>query len=127
MTFRYKTIALILGVMTMLFSTVSQASTCQGVKFNFENSRDAKIKIEKVHISGNGKQWSQNINNKVIFAGESYTTNKLRLDKLDTGNSGTFKVRYKWFDPTSGRWGGEKVKDGKTVRCDDNMTIRFKI
>lgn len=116
---------LLLAVLTMAFPTIGSASNCSGVKFNFNNSRDAKIKIDEVMIKGNGKNWVQDINNKVVFAGESYTTDKLRFDKLKSGASGTFKVKYKKFNAASGRWSDNKIHEAKTVRCDNNMTIRF--
>lgn len=116
----------LLALLAALFTGTTSAGTCKGVKFNFENSLDAKIKIEKVLVKGDGKQWAHNINNKVVFAGESYTTQKLRFKKLDAGSSGTFEVSYIGFNASNGKWSGKKIHGTKTVRCDDNMTIRFR-
>lgn len=103
------------------------ASDCRGVKFNFENRLQAKIRIGSVMIEGDKGQLTQDINNKVVFAGESYTTDKLQLDDLDAGSTGSFKVRYRWFDADTGKWRGEKLHEASRVRCENNMTIRFRI
>lgn len=116
----------ILTLVTVLYATTASAGTCKGVKFNFLNTLDAKIKVEKVLINGNGKKWAHDVNNKVIFAGESYTTEKLRFKKLNAGTPGTFEVRYIGFDAKTGTWSSQKTHGRKTVRCDDNMTIRFR-
>lgn len=116
-----------LCLIALLATGSAQASNCKGVKFNFDNSRSTKVKIDKVLVEGRDGKWAQDIRNKVVFAGESYTTDKLRFRKLDTGAAGTFRVQYLWFDAKAGRWGGAKTLEGQTLRCDDNMTIRFEL
>jgi hypothetical protein len=110
-----------------VFTGIAHAGNCKGVKFNFENSRSTKVKIDKVIVESKGSKWSQDISNKVIFPGESYTTDKLRFGRMNTGVAGTFRVKFLWFDPQTERWGGSKMLNGQSLRCDDNMTIRFEL
>ena len=126
---RIAVIFLCLGLSAIFAPTSAFAGNCKGVKFNFDNNRSTKVKIDKVLVEGKGKggKWSQDISNKVVFAGESYTTDKLRFSKMDTGAAGTFRVKFLWFDASTGRWGGSRTVKGQTLRCDDNMTIRFEL
>lgn len=125
MTLRFSLMTLCL--MTAMCANTAYAGNCKGVKFNFDNSRSTKVKIDKVIVEGRSGNWSQDIRNKVVFAGESYTTDKLRFRQLNTGSAGTFSVKYLWFDAKSGRWGGARTLEGRTLRCDDNMTIHFEL
>lgn len=119
---------LLMSALMVSFSS-AHAGSCKGVKFNFDNHRNTKVKIDKVIVEGKGKagNWSQDISNKVVFAGESYTTDKLRFARMNTGAAGTFSVKFLWFDANTNRWGGSKTLRGQTLRCDDNMTIRFEL
>lgn len=113
-------------LITVLLSVnTAYAANCKGVKFNFENNRSTKIRIDQVIVDSAGKQWSHDINNKVVFSGETYTTDKLRLNTLRVGRAGKFSVKYRWFDAKTKKWSKNTTSKGPELQCDDNMTIRF--
>jgi len=127
MNFRQAVKGMLFAVISLSYSAMANASTCSGVKFNFENNLGSKVKIEEVLIKGNSGSWTHDVKNKVVFSGESYTTGKLRLSKLEAGSFGTFKVKYKWFNANTGKWGNNKSDSATKITCDNNMTIRFEL
>ena len=75
----------------------SYAGDCREVKFEFNNKwkvagTGVEIKVKKIAIVGNDGSWNENINNKTIQPNKKHTTNKRKLNKLDSGKSGTFTV-----------------------------------
>lgn len=127
MSFRHVFRGLIFAALLLSYGSFAHASICSGVKFNFENKMASKVKIEEIIIKGNSGSWSHSVKNKVVFSGDSYTTGKVRLIKLDAGASGSFKVKYKRFDVDKGKWRINKSDSQTKITCDNNMTIRFEL
>jgi hypothetical protein len=111
-------------------SLSSYAGDCRQVKFQFVNKykvagTGVEIKIKKVHIVGNDGTWNENIANKKVDPNKTHTTNKRKLNKLDSGKNGTFTVHFDhrkigpgWQSGTHGPF---------TIKCDDGKTIKFTI
>lgn len=118
--------------MTLIGTSTSFAGDCKQVKFSFANNfkfpgsdLPVDIKIKKIAAIGNDGSWNENIGNKKISYGRSHTTNKRRLNKLDSGADGTFTVHFNhrklgpgWQSATAGPF---------TIECNDNITIPFNI
>lgn len=119
---------------SLLATSISHAGDCKQVKFKFINKWSsnfttdvivpAKIKVKKVSVVGNDKTWKEDINNHRINYGDSHTTNKRRLNGLDSGASGDFTVEFDykvdngWVSGTHGPF---------TIECNDGDTIKFTI
>jgi len=113
----------VLGSLGM--SAASYAGDCKQVKFQFTNNvvyanEAVDIKIKKIAASGNDGSWTENISNKVVGGNKSYTTDKRRLNKLDSGKRGDFVVHYErrklgpgWTSVTQA-FNNKKCWDGKT-------------
>lgn len=108
-------------------SVPSYAGDCKQVKFKFTNNSGSKIKVRSVDIVGNDGSWTENIGNKQIDSNHNYTTNKRKLNKLDSGKTGTFVVKYDKWDAPDNKWNKNKRTSSKSVRCTDGKTIKFSI
>ena len=113
-----------------LTSMNSYAGDCREVKFEFNNKwkvagTGVEIKVKKIAIVGNDGSWNENINNKTIQPNKKHTTNKRKLNKLDSGKSGTFTVH---FDHRKIGPGWQSATHGPfTMHCTDGKTLRFTI
>ena len=113
-----------IALIGMLASTAALAGDCKGVKFKFTNNTGAKVKVTKIDIKGNDGSWTENIGNKQIMEGKKYTTNKRRLNKLDSGKKGDFTVKYDRWKGVDNKWYGKSQKfSGK--KCNDDKTFKF--
>ena len=118
--------SLLLGLASMS----TYAGDCKQVKFQFKNEwkvagTGVEIKVKKVHIVGNDGTWNEDISNKKIDPNKSYKTNKRKLNKLDSGKTGTFTVHFDhrkigpgWQAATAGPF---------RMSCADGKTFSFKI
>lgn len=102
------------------------AGDCRQVKFSFTNKTASRIKVKKIEIKGNDGSWTENIANKTIDTNKSYTTNKRRLNKLDSGKKGNFKVLYDSWDGANSKW-RSRSKSFNGQMCSDGKTFRFRI
>lgn len=85
---------------------------------------NVEIKVKKIYITGNDGSWTEDISNKVIGPGKTYTTNKRRLNKLDSGKKGTFKVYYDRRQIGPG-WVSETQTFTDKPVCSDGQTYVF--
>lgn len=111
---------------TLFTAGTAFAGDCKGVKFKFTNSTGAKVKVKSIYINGNDGSWTENIGNKQIETNKSYTTNKRRLNKLDSGKSGTFTVKYDRYDAPNKKWYAKSQK-WSNQKCSDNKPFSFKL
>lgn len=115
---------------SLVTSAESFAGDCRGVKFRFVNSVQVadtavQIKVKKIVASGNDGNWTENISNKRISGGSSYTTNKRKLNKLDSGSRGTFTVHYDRRQIGPG-W-APATQTFSNLLCSDNTTFSFQL
>jgi len=100
-----KLVVATMGVVFLSAITLpSYAGDCKKVKFKFTNHSGSKIKIKSIYIVGNDGSWTENISNTQIDNNHSDTTNKRSLNKLDSGKTGTFKVKYDKWDAPDNKW-----------------------
>jgi len=125
----FKKIAPVVATIVIgLTSANSYAGDCRETKFNFINKWKVagtivEVKVKKVHIVGNDGSWNENINNKKIQPNKSYTTNKRKLNKLDSGKTGTFTVH---FDHRKIGPGWQSATHGPfSMSCADGKTFKF--
>lgn len=121
----------VIATMGVLFlSTItlpSYAGACKQVKFKFTNHASGKIKVRSIFIVGNDGSWTEDISNKQVDTNNIYTTNKRKLNKLDSGSTGTFKVKYDLWDSKNNKWQKNKNAPTKSAKCMDGKTIKFTI
>ncbi|MEZ5739813.1 MAG: hypothetical protein R3E68_10380 [Burkholderiaceae bacterium] len=123
-------IAAAVSVALLSVSGIAQAGDCKGVKFKFTNkwkvaNEVVEIKVKKIYVDGNDKNWNEDIANKNINPNATYTTNKRRLNGLDSGKTGKFTVH---FDHRKIGPGWQSATHGPfSFKCDDNKTIAFTI
>ncbi len=108
-------------------SLPSYAGDCKQVKFKFTNNAGSKIKVKSIDINGNDGSWTENIGNKQILTNQNYTTNKRKLNKLDSGKTGTFVVKYDKWNAGNNKWDKNRKTSSKSVKCTDGKTIKFSI
>jgi hypothetical protein len=114
------------------------AGDCLGVRFSFTNHYWYPVKVKNIEITGNDGEWTEDIMNHTIGTVNDnvYITDKRRLNKLDSGKKGTFKVNYERQTCTASKpdengyltcgafaW----VKKSKTFthHCQDDITLNF--
>ena len=117
----------VLSVFAMIFTAGNAfAGDCKQVKFKFTNSTAAKVKVKNIRIQGNDGTWTENIGNHQIETNRVYTTNKRRLNKLDSGKAGKFTVNYDRWDAPNNKWKG-KSQTFSNQKCSDGKTFSFKL
>ena len=125
---KYATAAAVLAA-ALGTSAASYAGDCKQVKFKFTNkvkvaNTNVEIKVKKIYITGNDGSWNEDISNKVIAPTKTYTTNKRKLNKLDSGKKGTFKVYYDRRQIGPG-WVAETQTFSGKPACTDGRTYSF--
>lgn len=115
----------VLTTLAMLFfSGAAFAGDCKDVKFKFTNKTAAKVKVKSISIKGNDGSWTENIDNRQIDTNRNYTTNKRRLNKLDSGKKGTFTVNFERWDAPNNKW-RDKSQTFSNQSCADGKTFSF--
>lgn len=112
------------------FVSISDAAAgdCRQVRFQITNGFASRIRILSVRVVGNDGTWLENIGNKTVYAGSSHTTNRRRMNKLDSGQTGTFTVNFKVWDAANSRWAFPALPDATlSRRCDDGDVIRITV
>ncbi len=95
----------------LLSAGAAHAGDCKQVSFKFQNNMSSKIKVKSVKIAGNDGTWTEDISNKEINTNSSYTTNKRRMNKLDSGATPSYMtVNYDSWDAANGKWNKNKSK-----------------
>jgi len=96
------TIPVLLTVTLLIVGQNANAADCKDVSFKIQNNTGDKIKLKRLRIYGNKGHWDENIRDKVLKPGESFTTNKRRMNKLDSGYKITkLYAYYKMYSPPS--------------------------
>ena len=119
-----------LSLLVGVTGTSVYAGDCKQNRFEFVNKykvagTGVEIKVKKVHIVGNDGTWNEDISNKKVDPNRSYKTNKRRLNKLDSGKTGTFTVH---FDHRKIGPGWQSATHGPfSMKCHDGKTFKFTI
>lgn len=118
--------------MTLLVSAIYSgnvmAGDCKAVKQKFTNGLDVRIKVKKSVITGNDGTWTENFSNHKIDAGESWTTNKRRFNKLDSGHKpNPLVVYYDKWDSNNSKWRARTKSFPNLQKCFDNKTYKLTI
>jgi len=100
------------------------AGDCNKVKFQFSNNTGAAIVVKSIDIDGNDGSWTENIKNKEIKSTRKHTTNKRRLNKLDSGQKAVWGINYDWLKAETNSWIPVK-QVFRLYECNDNITMRF--
>lgn len=108
-------------------SAPAMAGDCREVKFRFTNVTGAEIKVRKLDAVGNDGSWTEDINNKKIDNNTSYTTDKRRLNKLDSGSEGDFTVVYDELNGATGDWLKDRKQAFENLECWDGRVFGFTI
>lgn len=122
-----KTLAAVAAVTFVLASGAASAADCKQVSMKFANNFSSKIKVRSVTIAGNDGTWTEDINNKQINASHNYTTNKRRMNKLDSGKApGYMTVKYDLWDANNAKWQKNKSKKFTNRKvCNDGHQYFF--
>ena len=113
-----------IAFVSLLAIPTASAGDCKSVKFKFTDSTGAKIKVKTIECKGNDGSWTENISNKQIETNKSYTTGSRRLNKLDSGKSGDFTVKYDRWDAPNNKWKAKSQKFSNK-KCTDGKTFSF--
>ncbi len=120
-----KIVALTFAV-TLLSAGTAFAGDCRQVKFQMTNNSGAKIKVKSIYIQGNDGSWTENIGNKQIDSGKVYTTGQRKLNELDSGKTGDFKLNYDRWDANNNKW-QTKFQKYTGRKCTDGETFTWKV
>ncbi len=113
----------IAAAVLMAMGSSAIAGDCKSVKFKFYNDASSKVKVKKVKISGNDGTWTENIANKKILKGKTYTTDARRMNKLDSGKApGYMTVTYDRWNAGNSKWDGRTEKVTGLKKCNDGKT-----
>ena len=125
-TFKALSIAAATAV-ALLGAGAAHAGDCKQVSFKFQNNTGSKIKVKSVEIKGNDGTWTEDIANKEINTNNSYTTDKRRMNKLDSGEApGYMTVKYDAWDAANGKWNKNKnLKFTNRKKCADGHQYFF--
>ncbi len=101
---------------------------CKQVRFKFTNNTGAKVRVKTVIVWGNDGAWWENIANHQIVTGDTYTTGKRRMNKLDSGKAPSkVTVKYDRWDAPNNRWAKSHQIWVNLPVCNDGKTYRFKM
>ncbi len=103
-------------------ASTASAGDCRQVRFQIINESDSRIRVNHVRIVGNDGTWNENLRNRRINAGQSWTSDRRRLNRLDSGATGRFTLRYDFLNAADGRWYDAQAPM-VTERCDDGDRI----
>jgi hypothetical protein len=121
-----KSLCVVAAIFAMHLSATSDASAgdCKNVKFIFKNSTGKKIKLKSIRIDGNKGKWVENLADKEVADGGSYTTTPQDLNKLDNGATGKFEPIY--FVWRNNEWRGDfDVPPAVQRKCTSEQTMTF--
>lgn len=107
------------------FATPAWAGDCQSVRFRFLNDTGKEIRVLDIRLQGNDGTWTENIGNERMQPDTYHTTNRRRLQHLDSGAFGNFRLYYDRRD-RNGRW-YEVYQDFNARRCYDGKMFTWRV